>query len=211
MALSRCSSACSGDSPGADSVVLRLAGQPSVVASSRSSVLAYMRRKASLARLQAGRLTGRRTRPGRPPGLVCGVPTAPMTSAAQPCMPAAPCGRRGGQHQPADDGRPRSARSAARRSCRWRSRAGRPGRTPWRRGTRSRRAPSARWCPGVVPVEPPTPALSKVTTRRPVASASISAGSQLSRFPRKCWSSTSGTAPVPAPFPALAPAAPVSR
>jgi len=39
---------------------------------------------------------------------------------------------------------------------------------------------------GVVPVEPPTPALSNVTTRRADASASISAGSQLSRFPRKC-------------------------
>jgi hypothetical protein len=46
---------------------------------------------------------------------------------------------------------------------------------------------------GVVPVEPPTPALSKVMTRRPSdASASISAGSQLSRFPRKCWKRTSG-------------------
>ena len=39
---------------------------------------------------------------------------------------------------------------------------------------------------GVVPVEPPTPALSNVTTRRSEASASISAGSQLSRLPRKC-------------------------
>ena len=39
---------------------------------------------------------------------------------------------------------------------------------------------------GVVPVEPPTPALSNVTTRRVEVSASISAGSQLSRFPRKC-------------------------
>jgi hypothetical protein len=46
---------------------------------------------------------------------------------------------------------------------------------------------------GVVPVEPPTPALSNVTTRRVEASASISAGSQLSRFPRKCWNRTSGT------------------
>ena len=46
---------------------------------------------------------------------------------------------------------------------------------------------------GVVPVEPPTPALSNVTTRRFCASASISAGSQLSRFPRKCWKRTSGT------------------
>jgi hypothetical protein len=50
---------------------------------------------------------------------------------------------------------------------------------------------------GVVPVEPPTPALSNVTTRLVGASASISAGSQLSRFPRKCWSRTSGTTPSP--------------
>jgi hypothetical protein len=35
---------------------------------------------------------------------------------------------------------------------------------------------------GVVPVEPPTPALSKATTRRAVARSSMSAGSQLSRF-----------------------------
>ena len=39
---------------------------------------------------------------------------------------------------------------------------------------------------GVAPDEPPTPTLSKVRTRRVDASASISAGSQLSRFPRKC-------------------------
>jgi hypothetical protein len=37
---------------------------------------------------------------------------------------------------------------------------------------------------GVVPVEPPTPVLSNVMTRRVAASASISAGSQLSRFQR---------------------------
>ena len=41
---------------------------------------------------------------------------------------------------------------------------------------------------GVVPVEPPTPALSNVTTRRVEVSVSISAGSQLSRFPRKVLS-----------------------
>jgi hypothetical protein len=52
---------------------------------------------------------------------------------------------------------------------------------------------------GVVPVEPPTPALSNVTTRRPGASTPISAGSQLSRFPRKCWSKISGTVPSPPP------------
>ena len=51
---------------------------------------------------------------------------------------------------------------------------------------------------GVVPVEPPTPALSNATTRRPAARPSTRAGSQLSRFPRKCWSRTSGTSPAPA-------------
>ena len=49
---------------------------------------------------------------------------------------------------------------------------------------------------GVMPVVAPTPTLSKVTTLRPSLSASISGGSQLSRFPRKCWSRRSG---VPAP------------
>lgn len=51
---------------------------------------------------------------------------------------------------------------------------------------------------GVVPVEPRTPALPNVTARRSLAaSASIKAGAQLSRWPRKCWSRTSGTAPSP--------------
>jgi hypothetical protein len=61
---------------------------------------------------------------------------------------------------------------------------------------------------GVVPVEPPTPVLSNVMTRRFCASASISAGSQLSRFPRKCWKRTSG-AVLPAPGPLAS--RPVSR
>jgi hypothetical protein len=52
---------------------------------------------------------------------------------------------------------------------------------------------------GVVPVDPPTPALSNATTRLVDASASTRAGSQLSRFPRKCWSRTSDTAPAPPP------------
>jgi hypothetical protein len=51
---------------------------------------------------------------------------------------------------------------------------------------------------GVVPVDPATPALSNVTTRRVAARASISAGSQLSRFPRKCCSRISGTVAWPA-------------
>jgi hypothetical protein len=50
-----------------------------------------------------------------------------------------------------------------------------------------------------VPLEPPIPALSTAMTRRAGASASISAGSQLSRFPRKCWNKTSGTLPSPPP------------
>ena len=50
---------------------------------------------------------------------------------------------------------------------------------------------------GVLPVVAPTPTLSNVTTRRSAASASISAGSQLSRLPRKCCSRTSGTSPSP--------------
>jgi hypothetical protein len=45
---------------------------------------------------------------------------------------------------------------------------------------------------GVRPLVTATPRLSKVITRRPAASASIRAGSQLSRLPRKCWSATSG-------------------
>jgi len=51
----------------------------------------------------------------------------------------------------------------------------------------------------VVPAEPPTPAFSNVTTRGVDAGASISAGSQLSRFPRKCWNKTSATARSPPP------------
>jgi hypothetical protein len=50
---------------------------------------------------------------------------------------------------------------------------------------------------GVVPLVAPIPVLSNVTTRRVEASASIKAGSQLSRFPRKCCSRTKGTTPSP--------------
>src|SRR6266516_3275685 len=50
---------------------------------------------------------------------------------------------------------------------------------------------------GVLPVVAPTPTLSNVTTRRFAASASMRAGSQLSRLPRKCCSRTSGTSPSP--------------
>jgi hypothetical protein len=79
-----------------------------------------------------------------------------------------------------------------------------PKRSAWLNPMATRKAMASRaicsMVPGVVPVEPPTPALSNVTTRRPLAaSASISAGSQLSRFPRKCWSKTSGIPPSPPP------------
>jgi len=78
-----------------------------------------------------------------------------------------------------------------------------PSRSAWLIPMAARNAMASRAiCPmvsGVVPAEPLTPALSNVTTRRAVASASISAGSQLSRFPRKCWSRTNGTAPSPPP------------
>ena len=65
-----------------------------------------------------------------------------------------------------------------------------PSRSAWLIPIAARNARASRaicsMVSGVVPVEPPTPALSNVTTRRAVASASIRAGSQLSRFPRKC-------------------------
>ena len=47
---------------------------------------------------------------------------------------------------------------------------------------------------GTVPLDPPTPALSNRITSRVLASASTSAGSQLSRLPRKCCNETSGGA-----------------
>ena len=50
---------------------------------------------------------------------------------------------------------------------------------------------------GVRPVVAPTPTLSNATTRRSAASASTSAGSQLSRLPRKCCNRTSGISPSP--------------
>src|SRR4051795_12327021 len=50
---------------------------------------------------------------------------------------------------------------------------------------------------GVLPDVAPTPTLSNATTRRSVASASMSAGSQLSRLPRKCCSRTSSASPSP--------------
>jgi len=76
-----------------------------------------------------------------------------------------------------------------------------PSRSTWLNSMAAKNAMASRaissMVSGAVPVEPPTPALSKVTTRRAGATASISAGSQLSRFPRKCWSKTSGTPPPP--------------
>jgi hypothetical protein len=45
---------------------------------------------------------------------------------------------------------------------------------------------------GAVPVLRPTPALSNKTISRAGASASLMAGSKLSRLPMKCWVKTSG-------------------
>jgi hypothetical protein len=50
---------------------------------------------------------------------------------------------------------------------------------------------------GVLPLDAPTPVLSKAITRRVPARASTSTGSQLSRLPLKCINSTNGTPPVP--------------
>jgi hypothetical protein len=65
-----------------------------------------------------------------------------------------------------------------------------PSRSAWPRSRPAAKAIASRaicsMVSGVMPVDPPTPVLSKVMTRRLAASASISAGSQLSRFPRKC-------------------------
>ena len=119
-----------------------------------------------------------------------------MTSGAHPCMPAAPFG--------AEEARiSRRTTSGLRRAISWATKE--PIENP-RRSTRSKfmalRKASASWAIwptelGVVPVVIPTPTLSKATIRREEASASTSAGSQLSRFPRKCWRRTTGTAPVP--------------
>jgi hypothetical protein len=48
---------------------------------------------------------------------------------------------------------------------------------------------------GTVPLDPATPALSKRMTSRSAAIASTSAGSQLSRLPRKCMKNSTGGAP----------------
>ena len=115
-----------------------------------------------------------------------------MTSGAQPCMPAAPCG--------ADDARTSLRTIAGRTSaicCATKLPMEKPSRSTWPNCMAAMNAMASRAIcsivSGVMPVEPPTPALSNVTTRRVEASASISAGSQLSRFPRKCWSRTSGS------------------
>ncbi len=128
------------------------------------------------------------------PGLVSGVPIAPMTSGAQPCIPAAPCGA----EEASTSLRTMAGRISA--TC-WAMKLPmeKPTRSAWLNSMAAMNAMASRaicsMVPGVAPVEPPTPALSKVTTRRERARASISAGSQLSRLPRKCWSRTSGTGP----------------
>ncbi len=52
--------------------------------------------------------------------------------------------------------------------------------------------------PTMVPVLRPTPALSNRMISRPAASASLMAGSKLSRLPMLCWLKTNG---VPAGVP----------
>ena len=129
--------------------------------------------------------------------LVSGFPTAPMTSAAHPWMPSAPAG--------ADDAKTtRRTRSGRIRAISWATKL--PMENPSRStalNCSAVRNAIASWAicsivGGVIPVEPPTPALSNATTRRAAARSSTSAGSQLSRFPRKCWSRMSGSSPWPA-------------
>jgi hypothetical protein len=122
---------------------------------------------------------------------------APDGSAAQPCIPAAPCG--------ADEARISLRGSPgliSAISCATKLPSENPRMSAWPSSIASVKAmASCAICPtvaGVAPAEPPTPVLSNVTTGRVAASASISAGSQLSRLPRKCWSRTSGTVPWPA-------------
>ncbi len=168
-----------------------------VVASSRSSVLAYMRRSACWPAFQAG---GRR---GEEHDQVCLGPGLRCADRAddlgRPAMHAGRAlGRRGRENQPADDGGQHQ-----RDLLRDEAADGEPSRSTWLNSMAARNATASRaicsMVSAVVPVEPPTPALSNVTTRRAGASASISAGSQLSRFPRKCWSRTSGNPSSPPP------------
>jgi hypothetical protein len=108
-----------------------------------------------------------------------------MTSGAQPCIPAAPCG--------AAEARTSLRTIAGRVSaicCATKLPIEKPSRSTSLSPIAARKARASRaicsMVSGVVPVEPPTPTLSNVTTLRACATASISAGSQLSRFPRKC-------------------------
>ena len=165
-----------------------------VVALSRSSVRACMR-----CRL-AGRPPARRGRGEEDIEVFPGPGFGGADGADDLGGPAVHAGRalrRGGrQDKPPHEGRP-GQRDSARRSCRWRTPADRPGRGPWRRGTRGRRGPSAPRCPVSSRWSRRLRRCRTAMTRRADASASISAGSQLSRFPRKCWRRTSGTPPSP--------------
>jgi hypothetical protein len=87
-------------------------------------------------------------------------------------------------------------------SASWSARRGQPS-APRRLGLPSRTSmksiASSAICAivlGVVPLDAATPRLSKVITRRPRASASMSAGSQLSRLPRKCCSGSQTRVPL---------------
>ncbi|HTW09413.1 MAG TPA: aldo/keto reductase [Acidimicrobiales bacterium] len=94
-----------------------------------------------------------------------------------------------------DPGRPYH-RAARRRPGQHRD-APEPGRDRafGQRGRTRHASPISSTVDGVSPLVAPTPTLSNATIRRVRASASMSAGSQLSRFPRKCWSSTRGPRP----------------
>ena len=76
-----------------------------VVGASRSSVLDCMRRHASMPAFRLDSEPVKNT-PRYPSGLGSGVPTAPITSGAQPCMPAAPWGADDASTSLPDDIRP---------------------------------------------------------------------------------------------------------
>ena len=99
-------------------------------------------------------------------GLVSGPPTAPITSGVHPCFPAAPCG--------ADDAsisRLSMPGLISALSCATKLPMENPSMStrPNSMAVRNAIASCAIWVTvlGVVPVEPPTPTLSNVTTRRP--------------------------------------------
>ena len=98
---------------------------------------------------------GAKNTPRYSSGLVCGVPTAPITAGAQPCMPGAPFG--------ADDARTRRRTRARRRAISWATKLPmeNPSRSAWRRPSAATKAFVSRAVcsivSGVRPAEPPTP------------------------------------------------------